>query len=582
MNNRESAEEYIHLAVNEAGNIQFEWNLLDWRKDFVQVYQPASAERIIVRLIGWKGSLQTDGNPSFFLDILTDKNQGSLELPDVSVFKTIRVELGVGKGRGFFPFFVSEDLDLEWNRKQSLSPSDEWSPLKLIDKQKWESLSATYTYYGNGRSAHSSQRTVYDLDPDIFQESVTPEVFYSVNHSHNHFLHEEKKHTFTIVMLSWEFPPAVMGGLGKHVWELSKQLAHAGHQVLVVTPHTLGAPPVETVEGVKVFRAREVSCFYDDFHLFAAQTNMKLVEQVRILINRYNMDLIHAHDWLVGFAARHLKAVTAIPVISTIHALENGRSNLSEPMQQRTNQWEGLLINDSDVLIVCSDYMKKEVTRKTKNNKAIHIIPNGVHISPNKNESLMEFFTKKSYSHLFLYMGRLVPEKGVDTLIAAARETLETYPDCLFIIAGKGPLLPELKGEVCRLGLEKRVLFIGFLNEAEKATMLQLADMMIVPSLYEPFGIVAIEGMAAGKPVIAARTGGMAYIIEHGKTGLLFSPGNSTELSEKITLLLENPEWRIKFGRNAMDEVKRKYSWEDVREQTEAVYRSSVTTSSVQ
>lgn len=434
----------------------------------------------------------------------------------------------------------------------------------------------------NSRRAHSSQHTLQDLDSYTFQESVTSEVFYSVNQSHNHFLHEEKKHIYTIVMLSWEFPPAVIGGLGRHVWELSKSLAHAGHHVMVVTPHTLGAPSMETVEGVEVYRAKAAVCCYDDFHLFVAQTNMHLVEQVNVLSGKYRIDLIHAHDWLVGFAARFLKDSMSLPVISTIHALEDGRSNLEDAIQQRTDTWEELLINDSEVLIVCSAFMQKEVEKKTRDNKSIHIIPNGVQLSFKKSESILDFISRRCYSHLVLFMGRLVPEKGIDTLIDAARKILEEKPDCIFVVAGKGPLLSEYKMEVSRVGLENKILFIGFLNEVEKATMLRLSDMLVVPSLYEPFGMVALEGMTAGIPVIASRTGGMATIIEHERTGLLFSPGNAPELSEKIKGLLENPEWSKKLGINAMDEVKQKYNWEDVREQTEAVYESTITTSSVQ
>lgn len=578
----EGKQEYVRIVLNNMGKFQCEWNIHPWRKEFGKVYHAKATDKLVIRLLGWNGSLQTDRNHAYFLDIMADKNEGSMVLPDILVFKVIRAEIGVGLDKDFFPFLQTDDMKMEWRREQLMEPSENWKPLNFIDRQKWQAFSATYTYYGKSSRPHSSQRTVHDLDSSIFEESVTSEVFYSVNQSHNHFLHEEKKHTFTIIMLTWEFPPAVIGGLGKHVWELSKRLAHAGHQVLVVTPHTLGAPPKEMVDGVEVYRAKEVASDYDDFHLYVAQTNMNLVEQVRILSSRYRLDLIHAHDWLVGIATRALKENISLPVISTIHALENGRSNLEHPIQQRTDILEELLIRDSDVLIVCSAYMKKEVEKKIHDNHAIHIIPNGAQLSSEKSKSILDFIGRRSFSHLVLFMGRIVPEKGITTLIDAARTTLKSDPECLFVIAGKGPWLSDYKREISRLGLEKNILLIGFLNEVEKATMLDLADLLVVPSLYEPFGIVVLEGMAAGKPVIAARTGGMTYIIDHKRTGLLFSPGNSAELSEKITWLLTNPDECIKLGRNAMDEVKRKYNWEDVREQTEAVYKTTITTSSVQ
>jgi 1,4-alpha-glucan branching enzyme len=582
MDINEGKQEYVRLVLNDIRKLQCEWNIHPWRKEFGKVYHAKATDKLVIRLLGWKGSLQSDRNHAYFLDIMAEKNEGSMVLPDTFVFTVIRAEIGVGLDKDFFPFLHSDEMALEWRREQLMAPSEKWTPLKFIDKQKWQSLSATYTYYGNSRNPHSSQCTLHDLDSFTFQESVTSEVFYSVNQSHNHFIHEEKKHTFTIVMLTWEFPPAVIGGLGRHVWELSRRLAHAGHQVLVVTPHTLGAPPKETVEGIKVYRAKEVASDYDDFHLFVAQTNMNMAEQVRILSSRYKLDLIHAHDWLVGFAARSLKEMMSLPVISTIHALENGRSSLEHPIQQHTNTLEELLISDSDVLIVCSAFMQQELEKRNLDINAIHIISNGAQLSSEKSKSILDFIGRRSFSHLVLFMGRIVPEKGITTLIDAARTTLKGDPECLFVIAGKGPWLTDYKLEISRLGLEKNILLVGFLNEVEKATMLDLADLLVVPSLYEPFGIVALEGMAAGKPVIAARTGGMASIIDHKRTGLLFSPGNSTELSKKITWLLKNPGWRIKLGRNAMDEVKRKYNWEDVREKTEAVYETTITTSSVQ
>lgn len=148
MNFKESGQEHFRIVVTEDGQFRAEWNIHEWRKEFVKVYQPKSGNRLIVRLIGWEGSLQSDRNHAYFLDIMTEKNQESLVLPDASVFTSFRTEIGVGEGEVFFPFFISEKINLEWSRNQLMAPPDEWTPLKLIDKQKWQSLSATYTYYG--------------------------------------------------------------------------------------------------------------------------------------------------------------------------------------------------------------------------------------------------------------------------------------------------------------------------------------------------------------------------------------------------------------------------------------------------
>ena len=576
----ESNKEFIKLLWNNDGVLKAEWVVHQWRKEFVKFYQSSEEEGLVIRLIGWKGSSQVSRNDVFFLDIITEMNDGSISLSEISGYYFIRAEIGVGKADAFFPFFQSNKLKVEGTNKHKYSETEAvWTPINMIDKGKWQQLAAGYTFY---EKSSSELQKACQLNSGTFQETVTSDVFYSVHSSHNLLLHEEIKHKYHIVMLSWEFPPAVIGGLGQHVWQLSRQLAKAGHDVSVVTPHSLGAPETETVEGIKVYRAKEVDVSYDDFHLFVAQTNMNLVERVRNISSHNKVTIIHAHDWLVGFAARALQNSMKLPIVSTIHALEEGRSNLESPMQIQTAKWEELLIQHSDVLIVCSMYMKKVVEKRIRGEKKVYIIPNGADLSDEESSSVQDFINRRSFSHLVLFLGRMVPEKGITTLIDAAKKIHETYPECLFILAGKGPYLSDYKALVRKEGLEKHMLFIGYVNEREKATLLKRCDMLVVPSNYEPFGIVAIEGMAAGKPVIAARTGGLSSIINDGETGILFEPENVSDLSEKISTLIEDPTLCEKLGEKASYEVKQKYNWEDVREQTEAVYETTVTTSSVQ
>ena len=580
MSNTESNNEFIRLILNNDGVLKAEWVVHQWRKEFVKFYQSSEEEGLVIRLIGWKGSSQVSRNDVFFLDIITEMNDGSISLSEISGYYFIRAEIGVGKADAFFPFFQSNKLKVEGTNNHKYSETVAvWTPINMIDKGKWQQLAAGYTFY---EKSSSELQKACQLNSGTFQETVTSDVFYSVHSSHNLLLHEEIKHKYHIVMLSWEFPPAVIGGLGQHVWQLSRQLAKAGHDVSVVTPHSLGAPETETVEGIKVYRAKEVDVSYDDFHLFVAQTNMNLVERVRNISSHKKVTIIHAHDWLVGFAARALQNSMKLPIVSTIHALEEGRSNLESPMQIQTAKWEELLIQHSDVLIVCSMYMKKVVEKRISGEKKVYIIPNGADLSDEESSSVQDFINRRSFSHLVLFLGRMVPEKGITTLIDAAKKIHETYPECLFILAGKGPYLSDYKALVRKEGLEKHMLFIGYVNEREKATLLKRCDMLVVPSNYEPFGIVAIEGMAAGKPVIAARTGGLSSIINDGETGFLFEPENVSNLSEKISTLIEDPTLCEKLGEKASYEVKQKYNWEDVRDQTEAVYETTVTTSSVQ
>jgi 1,4-alpha-glucan branching enzyme len=431
-------------------------------------------------------------------------------------------------------------------------------------------------------SPHSSHGNPPQSDSAAIQQTVASEVVYSAIQSHNLLIHENKiRKKYKLLLLTWEFPPSVYGGLGKHVWELSASLAAQGHEITVVTPNSPGAPSFEKMEGMEIIRVKEAAPLYLDFHLYIGKVNMDMVERVLEGSNQ-DWDLIHAHDWSAGYAARALKRQLSIPLITSIHALESGRNSLLTENQQRTHDLEKALAEQSDEIIVCSNYMKQKVQSLTTEDKNISVIPNGVKLAEPNNSSIHEFLKRYRYTHLILTMGRMVPEKGFLTFLEAAQLLLKQYPDALFALAGKGPLLQEYRELSHKMGLGKSALFVGFLNESEKATMLSLCDIFVVPSIYEPFGITALEGMYAEKPVIASRAGGLATIITDSETGLFFSAGDKNSLLEKLELLMENPSLRDELGKKAKKEVVEKYNWEDVRELTEAVYHTSLTTSSVQ
>ncbi|MGD6832268.1 glycosyltransferase [Sutcliffiella halmapala] len=420
-----------------------------------------------------------------------------------------------------------------------------------------------------------------------FPEVDRKELFYSSIQSHNHLIRVEKKTgKQRILMLSWEFPPSVVGGLGKHVWELANSLTMEGHDVTVLTPSFVGAPNYELCNSIHVHRIKEFHQTLDDFHLYVARFNMNMVEKAMELNAQSDFTIIHAHDWMVGLAARSIKDSLSIPLITTIHASETGRLNGKRPtlLQEMTIQQEEDLISYSDRVIVCSDYMEKELQREFAFRKEkFAVIPNGVskveEIEESENIKLL--LERYTHNRLVLALGRMVPEKGFDLFIDSAATILKDYPDCLFVAGGKGPLLDTYRNRVIQLELEKSIMFVGFLYEKEKTTMLKQCDLMIVPSTYEPFGIVALEAMMAGKPVIASRTGGLATILEDKFSGLYFEPGKVEQLVGQIANVLEDPALGKRLGENAREIALKEYDWEDVRRKTEYIYESTITTSSV-
>jgi len=421
-----------------------------------------------------------------------------------------------------------------------------------------------------------------------FPEVDRKDLFYSSIQSHNHLIRVEKKTgKQRILMLSWEFPPSVVGGLGKHVWELANSLTLEGHVVSVLTPSFVGAPNYERINGIHVHRIKDFQQTLDDFHLYVARFNMNMVEKAMELNAQSDFTIIHAHDWMVGLAARSIKDILSIPLVTTIHASETGRLNGQHPtlLQEMTIKQEEELITYSDRVIVCSDYMEKELHREFAFRKEkLAVIPNGVSKVEEieESENIKQLLERYSYQRLVLALGRMVPEKGFDIFIEAAAIILKDYPDCLFVAGGKGPLLDTYRKRVIRMGLEKSIIFVGFLYEQEKNTMLKYCDLMVVPSHYEPFGIVALEAMVAAKPVIASRIGGLASILEDNYSGLYFEAGEIEQLADQIAKVLEDPILGKSLGENAREIALKDYDWEDVRQKTEYIYESTITTSSVQ
>jgi glycosyltransferase involved in cell wall biosynthesis len=174
---------------------------------------------------------------------------------------------------------------------------------------------------------------------------------------------------------------------------------------------------------------------------------------------------------------------------------------------------------------------------------------------------------------IVFYVGRLVREKGVQVLLDAAPQILARHPQTKFIIAGKGPYAEELHRQAANLGIAQRVYFTGYVDDEVRNTLYSWADVAVFPSLYEPFGIVALEGMAARTPVVVADTGGLSEIVEHGVDGLKFYPGNSRSLADMIVWLLQDRQLAQNLRQQAYRKVLEKFNWRDIALATRRVYQ---------
>jgi len=383
-----------------------------------------------------------------------------------------------------------------------------------------------------------------------------------------------------ILILSWEFPPKTVGGLARHVYDLSRALADMGESVYVLTCPVEGALAYELVQGVHVYRVDQNDLTAGDFMQWVAQLNGAMVRLGRHLDQDIAFDLVHAHDWLVGDAGAALQNELGRPLVATIHATEHGRQKgIHNELQHSIHMREGELAKLARPVIVCSHYMAAEVRRLFGvPQEKLMVIANGVDPA---NMGVPRQITPEArkFDHagekLILFVGRLVPEKGAQVLLEAFQILLAQNQDIKLIIGGAGTYESFLKNLACELGVADKVLFPGFLNETRRNRYLKEADVAVFPSLYEPFGIVALEAMAAHVPVIVSDTGGMREVVEHGIDGYKVPPGRPGHLAYYIMEILKNPGLARELTARAWKKVLTVYDWHAIGLKTLEAYRKA-------
>lgn len=380
-------------------------------------------------------------------------------------------------------------------------------------------------------------------------------------------------------MLSWEYPPHVVGGLGQHVSELVPSLAAQGVELHLLTPRWKGGEARESFDGGRIYRLDPPSGPFSDYHDTAVKANRILEDYAARLWEREkDFDLVHAHDWLVGFAACGLKRRFRVPIVSTIHATELGRSGgeLKIPMQYAIHDMEWWLTYESQKIICASGFMAQEVKRHFQVPE-VTVIPNGVRAERFKaleEQDLVEFRNRFALPHepLVLFVGRLVQEKGGQVLVEAAPRVLAQHPKAKFVVAGTGSMAEDLKKRAAQLETVERFVFPGFIPDKDRDRLYKAADVAVFPSLYEPFGIVALEAMAAGTPVVVSQVGGLAEVVQHAETGILTYPGDAQSLAWGILHILDHPDWARMRAQKAYQIVTKEYNWEHIAARTKEVY----------
>jgi len=397
-----------------------------------------------------------------------------------------------------------------------------------------------------------------------------------------------------IAYFSTEFPPLVYGGLGVYVDNIARQLIDLDQKIAVFTWGNGKLPRHEIASGVEVFRETPVP-MRDGMEIFLSQQSRSWGEGLNFMMDLFSynqlsasdlllegpFDLAVAHDWL-GLVGGMAVKKAGVPLIFHVHGLEAGRSDC--PNAQLV-ELEKMGAETANLVITVSEAMKRELVDLGGDPEKIRVCYHGVDAAffdPDRADPkrLAQMRRKLGFAEddiVVLFMGRLEPVKGVLQLISSLAKVRAEHPQVKLLIVGKGSLESLARSEAERQGGIS--LVTDFLGPEDKFYTYALADLCVFPSLYEPFGIVALEAAAMGKAAVvgAAGTSGLAEIVQNPATerptGVHVNARDPDDIAWGINLALQNMRQLKSWGRNARQRVLDNFTWQKAAEQTLQIYR---------
>jgi glycogen synthase len=393
--------------------------------------------------------------------------------------------------------------------------------------------------------------------------------------------------TVRILHLSWEYPPLVYGGLGRHVHALAEAQAAAGHDVVVLTQHPgdVGLALDETVDGVRVVRVPHDSSeitMQDEFLAWVIALGHAMTRTGIALGRTWRPEVVHAHDWVVAHAAANLRAAYEVPIVATMHATEAGRHQgwLPNQFSKAIHTVEWWLTFEARRVITCSQHMSWEVTRLFELPPGkVDVIANGIDLAEWTVTDAEVAEARAQWGDdgpMVLFSGRLEWEKGVHTLIEAMPRLRRRFPGLRLVVVGRGTQQEMLVDLARRLRVSRSVVFTGWLTEGGLRAVSGAADVAVVPSVYEPFGLVALESAALGTPLVVSDTGGLAEIVTHGETGVTFPALDAAALADAVTAVLRNDVLARRVVRQAREVLARDHDWLTLAARTVQTYEQAV------
>ncbi|MBC8488139.1 MAG: glycosyltransferase family 4 protein [Bacteroidetes bacterium] len=374
---------------------------------------------------------------------------------------------------------------------------------------------------------------------------------------------------------------------GNFVKELSELISRKGFKVGVLAPHDYNLKFVENINGIKVYRfpyffplkCQKVAYgpgILDNLKkslLAKAQVPLFIISELlyAIKIIKINkIDIIHSH-WLIpqGLIGAICSKFYNITHIATVHGSDVNMIKDNRLLKRICS----FILNNSNKITINSTFTKKLMLKIDcgENHKKIQIIPMGIDLDRFFSKNGSKLKEKYNAKKLLLFVGRLIDWKGTEYLIKAMKDVVNTFPKIKLLIVGDGPEKPKLEKMIVELKLTDMVYFIGEIKSTEVAKYYSAADIFVIPSIVvdghtEALGVVTLEAMASGTPVIGSNVGGIPDVIQDGYNGFLVPEKSSDELAKRIIKLLSDKKLTTKFRRNGLKTVREKFSWDVVSE----------------
>ncbi len=404
-----------------------------------------------------------------------------------------------------------------------------------------------------------------------------------------------------IAFFVYEYPPAIVGGLGTYAAYITTALVRQGHDVVVFTMNPGGALPThEVCGGVEVHRPiginatnvfpllvneelRQWGSFFNDIFIYNTLSAAKFVNQV-LRQEGGQFDIVAAHDWLSAIAGLVVRNQTELPLVYHVHSTEWGRrGGAGSPFVGRL-EWETAL--QATRIITVSHAMKDDLNCHGWPPHKISVVWNGVDpqvYDPASvpKEAVLELRSRYGIGaddNMLLFVGRLTWVKGARNLIQAMPAVIEKFPKTKLVILGKGEEQHDVDELIHRLGLQQNVVtHYAFVSEQERILHYAAADLCVFPSVYEPFGIVSLEAMAMGKPLVVGANGVVGFREQvvpsgAGQNGIHVNGNDPPDIAWGLQMALADRAQAREMGARGRTRVQRYFTWEQVAKQTIEVY----------